>query len=524
METLKTLFRQWAGEPCVEALAIGAGGSSRRYFRLLAASGRSAIGAIASDRRENEAFFAFTRHLHAKGIRVPQLYAVADDRCHYLQQDLGDQTLYGLLYEKKRQGGGFDSQMLNLYRSALADLADIQQAGADIDFSVAYPTPAFDRRSILWDLNYFKYYYLKLADIPFDEQLLEDDFSRLADLLLQADCNYFMYRDFQGRNIMVVERVESGKWKVESGKSADAPATNAITQSHNNALLYYIDYQGGRRGAAQYDVASLLYSAKSDLPKPIRRELLDHYLDHRGIRGTDRRRWLDHFWLYVYIRILQTLGAYGFRGLYQRKDYFIQSIPLALQNLRRLADEHPLPQETKYLYGVIKSVVDSGEWVVDSSRGQSLPTTNYPLPTKKQSSNQAITQPLTVTVQSFSYKRGLPDDPSGNGGGHIFDCRALPNPGRYAQYKTYTGKDRPVIQFLQNEPAVLSFLDHAEAIVRQSVDKYLERRFTHLSVAFGCTGGQHRSVYCAEQLAARLRQACPDVNIVLRHREQDPVR
>ncbi|MBR2958803.1 MAG: phosphotransferase, partial [Bacteroidales bacterium] len=195
METLKTLFRQWAGEPCVEALAIGAGGSSRRYFRLLAASGRSAIGAIASDRRENEAFFAFTRHLHAKGIRVPQLYAVADDRCHYLQQDLGDQTLYGLLYEKKRQGGGFDSQMLNLYRSALADLADIQQAGADIDFSVAYPTPAFDRRSILWDLNYFKYYYLKLADIPFDEQLLEDDFSRLADLLLQADCNYFMYRD-----------------------------------------------------------------------------------------------------------------------------------------------------------------------------------------------------------------------------------------------------------------------------------------------------------------------------------------
>ena len=377
METLKTLFRQWAGEPCVEALAIGAGGSSRRYFRLLAASGRSAIGAIASDRRENEAFFAFTRHLHAKGIRVPQLYAVADDRCHYLQQDLGDQTLYGLLYEKKRQGGGFDSQMLNLYRSALADLADIQLAGADIDFSVAYPTPAFDRRSILWDLNYFKYYYLKLADIPFDEQLLEDDFSRLADLLLQADCNYFMYRDFQGRNIMVVERVESGKWKVESGKSADAPATNAITQSHNNALLYYIDYQGGRRGAAQYDVASLLYSAKSDLPEPIRRELLDHYLDHRGIRGTDRRRWLDPFWLYVYIRILQTLGAYGFRGLYQRKDYFIQSIPLALQNLRRLADEHPLPQETKYLYGVIKSVVDSGEWVVDSKDNFEIRNSKY---------------------------------------------------------------------------------------------------------------------------------------------------
>ena len=463
MEQLKRLFAAWAGVPCAECLALGANGSSRRYYRLIG-GGKNAIGCIADDLRENEAFFAYSRHFRARGIPVPELYAVDDDRRHYLQQDLGDQTLYGLLREKKQQGGGFDAEMLTLYKQALADLHNIQVAGSDLDFNLAYPRPAFDRRSILWDLNYFKYYFLKLQHIPFDEERLEDDFEHFADLLLTADTNYFLYRDFQGRNIMLADR------------------------------LYYIDYQGGRRGAAQYDVASLLYSAKSDLPQAIRNELLQHYVSLHG-----DPHFLDHFWHYLLVRILQTLGAYGYRGLYERKPYFIESIPLALNNLRQLLQNQP---------DLLDSLPELLRIAQQLSSIQSIPSSQSPSDT------------LTVTVQSFSYKQGLPDDPNGNGGGHIFDCRALPNPGRYPEYKTYTGKDCPVIEFLQREPAVDLFLQNALNIVSQSVDKYLERHFANLSVAFGCTGGQHRSVYCAEQLAARLKGKYPAVNVVIKHREQ----
>ena len=461
MERLRTLFGIWADEPCVECLALGGGGSSRRYYRLRGAT-RCCIGTIGDNVRENEAFFSFTNHLRAKGMSVPEVYLIDQDRCHYLQQDLGDQSLYGLLYSKKQQGGGFDSEMLHLYKQALADLDRLQKAGRDIDFTVGFPRAAFDRRAMLWDLNYFKYYYLKLAYIPFDEDLLQDDFEHFVDLLHEADCSYFVYRDFQGRNIMLGDK------------------------------LYYIDYQGGRQGAAQYDVASILYSAKSDLSEPIRAELLQHYVSLHG--DTD---FMHYYWCYVLMRIMQTLGAYGYRGLYERKPYFLESIPLAVANLRTVVENHPLPCALPELERVWHAIA----------------------------ANSATSQPqsdkLTVVVQSFSYKQGLPVDPSGNGGGHIFDCRALPNPGRYAEYKSYTGKDRPVIDFLKKEDSVSQFLDNVEAIVAQSVDKYLERHFTNLSVAFGCTGGQHRSVYCAEQLAARLRRRYPSVNIKLLHREQD---
>ena len=475
-EQLQRLFVRWAGVPCTECLALGANGSSRRYYRLI--GDKSVIGCVNDDIRENEAFFAYTRHLHAKGLPVPELYVVDEDRRCYLQQDLGDQTLYGLLLDKKRQGGGFDAEMLALYKKALADLAAIQQGGADMDFSVAYPRSDFDRQSIFWDLNYFKYHFLKLAHTPFDEQLLENDFNTLTDFLLQADCHYFLYRDFQSRNIMVKD---------------DA--------------LYYIDYQGGRRGAAQYDVASLLYSAKSDLPEAIRLELLNHYLDVRGLKGEERQRWLGHFWGYVLVRILQALGAYGYRGLFECKDYFVQSIPLALNNLRRLLENHPLPIDLPHLNGIIASAN-----FANLAKNNNLPNSL---------NSSTVIPPLTVTVSSFSYKRGLPEDHSGNGGGFIFDCRALPNPGRYAEYKAYTGKDRPVIEFLQRDPAVDQFLNHAKALVGQSVEKYIERNFTSLQVAFGCTGGQHRSVYCAEQMARYLSDTYTDCQVVIVHREQD---
>ena len=511
MEQLKALFRQWAGEPCTQCLALGANGSSRRYFRMVGDT-RRCIGAIASDVRENEAFFAYSRHLHARGIRVPELYAVHDDRRRYLQQDLGDLSLYGLLYEKKQKGGGFDAEMLALYRLALADLHDIQVAGRDMDFSVAYPRPAFDSRSILWDLNYFKYNYLKLQHIPFDEDRLEDDFQHLAGRLLSADTNYFLYRDFNPRNIMVVE---NSKLKIDNSLTHNnnsqfsilLPASQALSTAEKksnpakNSQLFYIDYQGGRRGAAQYDVASLLFSAKSDLPQALRNELLQHYVSLHG-----DAHFMDHFWHYVLLRILQTLGAYGYRGLFERKPYFIESIPLAHNNLRRLVEDHPdLLADLPELQSIVHRL------------GAMTPNSNPQPPT---SNPQTDDSQLTVSVMSFSFKQGLPDDPSGNGGGHIFDCRALPNPGRYPEYKAYTGKDAPVIEFLRDKQPVAIFLDHALAIVSQSVDKYLERHFSHLSVSFGCTGGQHRSVYCAEQLAAALRSRYPDVNVLLHHREQ----
>ncbi len=477
-DRLVQLFAGWAGEPCAEVLALsGESASSRRYFRLRGAT-RCCVGTVATDLRENEAFFSFGSHLHSKGLPVPEIYAVDADRRHYLQEDLGDTSLYTILLDKRRAGRGFDADMHALYSRALADLDAIQKGGRDADFAVGFPRPAFDRRAILWDLSYFKYHFLKLADIPFDEDRLQDDFERFTDSLLEADCNYFMYRDFNPRNIMVTEQA-------------------------GEPQLRYIDFQGGRRGAAQYDVASLLYSAKSDLPEAVRTDLLKGYV---ALHGDPR--FMERFWHYVLVRILQTLGAYGFRGLYQRKPYFVQSIPLGLGNLRRLAEDH---REVLEPYAELTAVVEAMSALAPARWGA----------TGSGPADEAVgSAQLTVTVQSFSYKRGLPEDPTGNGGGHIFDCRALPNPGRYEQYRAYTGKDRPVIEFLEREPAVDTFLDHARAIVGQSVDKYLERRFTHLSVAFGCTGGQHRSVYCAERMAQWLRAQYPQVTVDVVHRER----
>lgn len=388
---------------------------------------------------------------------------------HYLQQDLGDITLYNILLDKRRGGGGFDSEMLRLYKRVLADLAQMQVAGRDMDFGKAYPRTDFDAQSIQWDLNYFKYYFLKLKYIPFNEELLENDFHTFTQYLLSADCGYFMYRDFQSRNIMLTE-----------GKP------------------YYIDYQGGRRGAAQYDAASLLYSAKSDLPEPVRQELLTHYIDCLStLQPIDKKRFRQLFYGYVLIRIMQALGAYGYRGYFERKDYFVSSIPLAIRNMKQVVESYPLPIELPHLQQVWRSIVESEE--------AQKPAT--------------ATTGLTVTVTSFSYKKGLPQDSSGNGGGYVFDCRALPNPGRYPEYRCYTGKDRPVIEFLEGDTEVEEFLKGAQQLVGASIMKYMERKFTSLTVSFGCTGGQHRSVYCAERLAKWIIENF-DCQVNINHREQ----
>ncbi len=467
-EILRQLFIQWSGEEAHEMLKLSANGSNRQYWRMVGNSHRC-IAAFNDDVRENEAFFYYSQTLRSKGIRVPEVYAIDSTRHCYLQEDLGDTTLYNYVYDKRRQGGGFDAEVLALYKQVMEDLADIQLAGRDMDFSKAYPRSAFDAQSMQWDLNYFKYYFLKLKYIPFDEELLEHDFHTLIEYLLTTDCKYFLYRDFQSRNIMLKE-----------GKP------------------YYIDFQGGRRGAAQYDVASLLYSAKSDLPEPIRQELLNHYIDSLSHKThIDKKAFLQHFWGYVLIRIMQAMGAYGYRGYFERKDYFINSIPLAVNNLRNIIESHTLPIEIPHLNQV---------WhrIIDSEMAQSA----APTPTG-----------LTVTVSSFSYKKGLPQDTSGNGGGYVFDCRALPNPGRYPEYRCYTGKDRPVIEFLQGDEAVEAFLAGAQQLVGPSIKKYLERNFTSLTVSFGCTGGQHRSVYCAERMAEWIKKNF-ECQVVINHREQ----
>ena len=467
-QQIDRLFIDLCGCECPGLLALGANGSNRRYWRIRDIF--PCIAAYNEDVRENEAFFYYSKALRERGIHVPLVYAISEDRRYYLQQDLGDTTLYSYMYDKKRQGGGFDAEMLALYKQVLGDLAEMQVAGRDLDFTKAYPRSSFDAQSIQWDLNYFKYYFLKTRYVPFDEELLEKDFHTLTRYLTEADCGYFLYRDFQSRNIML-----------------------------HDGVPYYIDFQGGRRGAAQYDVASLLYSAKSNLPEVIRQELLTHYIECLSKLVTvDTRLFRQHFYAYVMIRIMQAMGAYGYRGYFEKKDYFISSIPLAINNLRLVMEQHPLDIDIPHLRQVWKYIADSAEAATPAS---------------------ASTSGLTVTVTSFSYRKGLPQDSTGNGGGYIFDCRALPNPGRYPEYRCYTGKDQPVITFLKKEDSVGQFLNAAEEMVGASIHKYMERNFTHLSVAFGCTGGQHRSVYCAECMAKWIFDNF-DCQVVVIHREQ----
>ena len=344
-------------------------------------------------------------------------------------------------------------EVVEAYRKVVAELPRFQVvAGRDLNYKVCYPRSSFDRQSIAWDLNYFKYYFLRLAGIPFNEQALELDFSRLTKLLLAAPHDYFLYRDFQSRNVML-----------RSGQP------------------WFLDYQGGRKGALHYDIASLLYDGKADLPPALRQELLDHYLDTlSGFIDLDRSAFMEHYYAYVYVRILQALGAYGFRGFYERKAHFLQSVPYALKNLRWLAHNVRLPVALPSLLDALQAMQAS-----EKLRNLSAPAPG-----------------LTVRVFSFSFHNGIPADESGNGGGFVFDGRSLPNPGREEQYRQLTGKDEAVIEYLDRQPGVHEFLDHVFSLVDSSVANYRQRGFSNLIVSFGCTGGQHRSVYLAEHLAA----------------------
>ncbi len=442
-------------------------GSYRQYCRIKSEN-HQAIGTWNQDVQENLAFLKFSEHFFKQSIAVPEIYAVNGAKTCYLQEDLGTVTLFDYITLVREQEG-FSEKIISIYKKILIELPKIQiTAGQGIDYGYCYPRAAFDKQSMMWDLNYFKYYFLKLARIHFDEQALEDDFESFTNFLLEADGGFFLFRDFQSRNMMLI-----------------------------NDRVAFIDYQGGRKGALQYDLASLLYDAKADIPQAIRNELLEFYLDTVEKQlPVDREKFKAFYTGYVLIRIMQAMGAYGFRGFYEKKEHFLKSIPYALENLKYILQNNDIPVPLPELFRVLDAV----------TRSEYLKQIDTPKNT------------LTVRVGSFSYKKGLPDDPSGNGGGFIFDCRAIHNPGRYDEFKPLTGKDPEVIGFLETKSEIADFLTHVLALADQSVKTYLARGFKHLSIYFGCTGGQHRSVYAAEKTAEHLRNNFP-VDVVLSHRE-----
>ncbi len=471
LELLYSLYKSWSGNNALSINKLPASGSKREYYRIAGAK-NSVVGVINDIREENEAFIEFSKYFNSKGLAVPEILFTDLDNHAYLQQDLGDTTLFNYLMQVRDNDSFFD-KLTQLYKRVLKELLRFQVLAApELNYSVCYPRASFDRQSMQWDLSYFKYYFLKLADIPFNEQLLEDDFNILIDYLQSIETDYFMYRDFQSRNIMI-----------------------------KNEKLFFIDYQGGRKGALQYDVASLLYDAKADIPQSIRQELLDFYIDNlKSYKKVNTTEFKKGYYAYVLIRMMQAMGAFGFRGFYEKKSHFLQSIPYALKNLKWVLQNIDLPVELPHLMQVFESLLESKKLA------------RYKI--KKQGKST-----LSVLINSFSYKKGLPNDSSGNGGGFVFDCRAIKNPGRYDEFKQLTGKDKPVIDFFNSETDIHEFLSNVYALVDMSVDNYEQRNFTNLMVSFGCTGGQHRSVYCAEKLAEYLRQNY-SAQIKLWHREQ----
>ena len=469
MDVLKRLFEQHFHAPPARVQPVqGDLGASGRKILRLSNDTASAIGILYGVREENVAFLEFSRHFRKHGLPVPEIYAEDLDRGAYLEEDLGDTTLFEFL-SNNRDGANIAAPVVEVYRQVVSVLPRFQvEAGRDLNYSASYPCASFDRQSIAWDLNYFKYYFLRLAGIPFSEQRLENDFSRLTDFLLSAPRDYFLYRDFQSRNIMLRE-----------------------------SKPFFVDYQGGRKGALQYDIASLLFDAKADLPPELRQQLLDAYLDRlSAFLDLDRDAFLHFYYAYVYVRLLQALGAYGFRGFYERKTHFLQSVPYALKNLRWLLHNTKLPIELPTLMEAFQGMLAS----------------------EKLSGLASEAQNLVVRIFSFSFHRGLPQDDTGNGGGFVFDGRSLPNPGREERFKTLTGKDALVIEYLNQQESVHQFLAGVLSLVDASVSNYQQRGFKNLMVSFGCTGGQHRSVFLAEQLAKRLRIR-NGLEVVVRHLE-----
>lgn len=458
MDRLFTLFRRHYGRNHQYVRPLTGSASNRQYFRL-GDDQSSCIGVIGVNPDENRAFIAMAAHFRLKGIPVPEVYAASDDAVAYIQEDVGDVALFGMI--------GSEASEEILCRT-IRCLPDIQFKGAeDFDFSICHPIRKFDRRLVLFDLNYFKYCFLKPSGLEFDENRLQDDFERLADDLTSVDADTFMYRDFQARNVMV-----------KDGNPC------------------FIDFQGGMQGPIYYDVASFIWHARAGYSQELKMKMLEAYLDALSAYvPVDREEFIGTLRLFVLFRTMQILGAYGFRGLVEQKAAFVVNIPEALASLDSQLE---MPFESyPYLDSVLRRLAALPRFARSQQDGK-----------------------LEVKVYSFSFKKGIPQDLSGNGGGYVFDCRSIHNPGRYEPYKKLTGRDKPVIDFLEEDGEIIGFLEHVYGVVDPHVETFSSRGFTSLMVSFGCTGGQHRSVYCAEHLAHHLADKYPHVRVRLIHREQ----
>lgn len=461
MKQLNELYRRYTGKDAEQVKLLTPAGSSRKYYRLSGGDGEvSLIGVAGTDCKENEAFIYLSRHFYEKGLPVPRVLAVSDDGMCYLESDLGDVSLFAL---KGDEG---------LLEKAVRMLARFHYEGSDgMDYTKCFPVDAFDRQSVMWDLNYFKYSFLNTSGISYSEPRLEADMVRLAEDVDRVTRNEsrFMLRDFQSRNVMV-----------------------------KDGEVYFIDYQGGRRGPSAYDLASFLWQAKAGFSHELRERLIEVYADEaRRYDDVDAEMLKQQVRSMALIRTLQVMGAYGLRGRFERKPHFLQSIPLALGNLRSLLDEGI--GDYPYLNEMLPRLIEAGKGIGVGDDGF---------------------EGLTVRVCSFSFKKGIPEDPSGNGGGYVFDCRAMDNPGRYEEYRSLTGLDREVIEFLEAKGEIGRFLDSCHSLVDAAVGNYLNRGFNSLMVSYGCTGGQHRSVYSAQHMAEHIKERFPQVRVLLCHREQ----
>lgn len=481
MDRLVQLYRTLTGESSCKCERISGGGSNRSYYRLSTENGTfKMIGAVGTSLEENNAFIALSKHFASLSLPVPKIYAVSDDGLAYLQSDLGSISLYDALKEGRESYSGYQPKDIVLLEKTIRMLPRMQVLGGEsLDFSVCYPQESMDEQNVLFDLNYFKYCFLKTTSVDFNEMKMEQCFKSMAKDLSNEPSNYFMYRDFQARNVMLTDEGEP----------------------------QFIDYQGGRRGPLQYDLVSFLWQASSHFDSNLREHLIDVYLNAlQEYLDVDVATFKTSIAQWVLFRTLQVLGAYGFRGRFERKKYFLDSIPLAIENLREiLKSENSCPYP--YLYKVLNEMTELPEF--NDNKAAAKPSV----------SNYEGKGELKVRIFSFSYKKGIPTDNSGNGGGYVFDCRSTHNPGRYEPYKKLTGLDTPVIEFLENDGEILVFLDSVYKLADAHVERYMQRGFTSLMFSFGCTGGQHRSVYSAQHLAEHLNEKY-GIEVDITHREQ----
>ena len=496
------LYRQWAGQEPASVTALPGAGSNRKYYRIADHNGDTVVGVVGTSRDEDHAFIYLSNHFSRRKLPVPKVIAVSDDELCYLQQDLGSVSLFDALKGGREAGGRYNVKEKELLIKTIRQLPNVQIRGArGLDFSNCYPQPEFDTDSVLFDLNYFKYCFLKTTDLDFNELKLEANFRMFATDLTSEKMESFLYRDFQARNIML--DAEGNPW--------------------------FIDFQGGRKGPYYYDLASFLWQASAKYPHKLRRELVyEYYYSLKNYTEVPSvRHFAERLSLFVLFRTLQVLGAYGFRGYFEHKKHFIDSIPPAINNLRELLHDNKFPYP--YMVEVLQKLTLLPQFAMieqpaaNRSDGYKVTDKNiyqaHPQDGPATFSKYDGKGPLVVTVYSFSYRKGIPDDPSGNGGGYVFDCRSTHNPGRYEPYKKLTGLDEPVIRFLEDDGEILTFLDSVYKLADAHVRRYIQRGFTSLMFCFGCTGGQHRSVYSAQHLGEHIhRKFGVEVNII--HREQ----